>query len=213
MNQALLTFNAGEVSPYLRHRIDFDKTGSAAETLENFIPMAYGGVIKRPGMAFVAAVEAGAENTRLFPFLASDGRIINLSSAAQAPVDPAAFAGRRQLDHGNAYAQSKLALTMWSNHLAQQLGKDGPAVIAVNPGSFLGTKMVKEAYGRAGNDIEIGSDILTRAATSSEFADASGRYFDNDAGRFASPHPDALDAAKNAALVELIASTTQSISA
>ena len=149
----------------------------------------------------------------LLPLLASDGRIINLSSAAQAPVDPAAFAGRKRLDHGNAYAQSKLALTMWSNHLAQQLGAEGPAVIAVNPGSFLGTKMVEEAYGQSGKDVGIGADILTRAATSSEFADVSGRYFDNDSGRFASPHPDALDPAKNSAMVDLIASTTQSISA
>ena len=69
----------------------------------------------------------------LLPLFGTDGRIINLSSAAQAPVDPAAFLGRKQLDHGNAYAQSKLALTMWSNHLAEQLGPKGPAVIAVNP--------------------------------------------------------------------------------
>lgn len=148
---------------------------------------------------------------QLLPLLGPDGRIINLSSAAQAPVDAAAVRGGRRLDDGEAYAQSKLAITMWSNHLAAELGADGPAVIPVNPGSFLGTKMVKEAYGSAGKDVGIGVDILTRAATSDEFADATGRYYDNDAGRFGSPHPDALDPQKNQAIVELIEATIASI--
>ena len=45
----------------------------------------------------------------------------------------------------------------------------------------------------SGSDIRTGADILVRAALSDEFATASGRYFDNDTGQFASPHPDALD--------------------
>ena len=141
---------------------------------------------------------------RLLPLLGEGSRVVNLSSAAQAPVNPSAFEGRVSFGHSEAYAQSKLALTMWSNHLARVLSEDGPAVIAVNPGSFLGTKMVKAAYGTAGNDIGIGADILVRAATSADFADASGRYFDNDSGRFANPHPDALDERKNEAITGLI---------
>lgn len=141
---------------------------------------------------------------QLLPLLGEGSRVVNLSSAAQAPVDPDALAGKLRLDDSTAYAQSKLALTMWSNHLAHELGGDGPAVIAVNPGSFLGTKMVKEAYGTTGNDIGIGANILVKAATSAEFADASGRYFDNDSGRFANPHPDAMDERKNAAIADLI---------
>lgn len=141
---------------------------------------------------------------QLLPNLPADGRVVNLSSAAQAPVDLTALAGERRLDHGAAYAQSKLALTMWTRHLADGLGADGPVVVAVNPGSLLATKMVKEGFGVAGSDIEQGVDILTRAATSDEFADATGRYFDNDSGRFADPHPDALDSGKNAAVVDAI---------
>ncbi|MEM8619754.1 MAG: SDR family NAD(P)-dependent oxidoreductase [Actinomycetota bacterium] len=148
---------------------------------------------------------------RLVPLLQPEGRVVNLSSAAQAPVDGAGLTGRMPLDDGAAYAQSKLALTMWSRHLADELGAHGPTVIAVNPGSFLGTKMVKDAYGTAGNDVEIGVDILTRAATSAEFAQASGRYFDNDARRFADPHPDALDPHKNSAIVDLIESSIAAI--
>ena len=141
---------------------------------------------------------------RLLPLLGASSRVINLSSAAQAPVNLRALAGEVQLSDNAAYAQSKLALTMWSRALALSLGKDGPSVVAVNPGSMLGTKMVKEAYGVAGGDVGIGADILYRAALSDEFATASGKYFDNDAGRFARPHPDALDAAKSTDVVRTI---------
>ncbi len=142
--------------------------------------------------------------TRLLPILGASGRVVNLSSAAQSPVDPKAMAGGVRLSDGAAYAQSKLALTMWSRSLALSLKHDGPAIIAVNPGSMLGSKMVKEAFGVAGGDIRIGADVLIRAALAEEFEAASGRYFDNDKGRFASPHPDALDSKKSDAVVRVI---------
>lgn len=141
---------------------------------------------------------------RLLASMTSGGRVVNLSSAAQAPVDLNALAGKRALDDSSAYAQSKLAITMWSRHLAKQLGSGGPAVIAVNPASFIGSKMVKDAYGMDGKDLSVGSDILVDAALGERFANATGKYFDNDNGRFAAPHPDALDDAKNAALVKAV---------
>ncbi|QIZ75801.1 SDR family NAD(P)-dependent oxidoreductase [Ferrimonas lipolytica] len=146
--------------------------------------------------------------TRLLPLLDQTGRIINLSSAAQAPVNLNALVSDNAGSSDSAvYAQSKLALTMWSVDMAQKLGNQGPAVIAVNPASFLGSKLVKEAYGVAGNDLQIGADILYRAALADEFANASGKYFDNDAGQFRSPHADASNAAKNAALVAVLERT------
>ena len=151
---------------------------------------------------------------RLLPLIGASGRVINLSSAAQSPVDPEALAGRVRLsDDLTAYAQSKLALTMWSRSLALTLKDEGPAIIAVNPGSMLGTKMVKQGFGVAGGDIRIGAEILTRAALAEEFKTASGQYFDNDSGHFASPHPDALDPRKSQEIVRVIetvlAETTQ----
>ncbi|MBD1388986.1 SDR family NAD(P)-dependent oxidoreductase [Neiella sp. HB171785] len=140
----------------------------------------------------------------LLALVRPQGRVINLSSAAQAPVDLAAMQGRKVLTDNAAYAQSKLALTMWSRWQAQQWGEQGPIMVAVNPGSFLASKMVKDAYGVAGNDIGIGVDILVRAALSESFANAAGRYFDNDSGAFAQPHPDALDDAKCEALMTTI---------
>jgi len=141
---------------------------------------------------------------KLLPLLGTSGRVVSLSSAAQAPVDVRALAGAVKLSDGAAYAQSKLALTMWSRHLALALGEGGPALIAVNPGSMLGTKMVKEAYGVAGADVRVGAEILRRAALAEEFAAASGQYFDNDSGQFASPHPDALDPRKTEEVVRAV---------
>lgn len=141
---------------------------------------------------------------KLLPLLGSGGRVINLSSAAQAPVDTEALAGRVILEDMPAYAQSKLAITMWSNNLAHTLNDEGPVFVAVNPGSLLATKMVKEGFGMAGKDIGIGVDILIRAAMSDEFATASGLYFDNDVGQFASPHPDALNPQKCEEVVRVI---------
>lgn len=133
---------------------------------------------------------------KLLPLLGTSGRVVNLSSAAQSPVNPQALAGKGALADMEAYAQSKLAITMWSRTLALELKDEGPVIVAVNPGSLLATKMVKEGFGMAGKDINIGADILVRAALSEEFASASGLYFDNDSGQFSSPHPDALDPQK-----------------
>ena len=61
--------------------------------------------------------------------------------------------------------------------------------------------MVQEAYGITCNSLQIGADIVAKAALSETFAHAHGRYFDNDAGSFANPHPDAMDLKKCQQLV------------
>lgn len=143
---------------------------------------------------------------RLLPLLGSGARVVNLSSAAQAPVNLKALeSGVVIHDQLNAYAQSKLAFTIWSQVMAESHRARGIAFVAVNPGSLLGTKMVKEGFGTSGKSINIGSDILVRASLSAEFEDASGKYFDNDIGRFADPHADARNPETCRAVVDTIA--------
>ena len=149
---------------------------------------------------------------QIMPLIPTSGRVINVSSAAQSPVNLEALAGRIRLSEDfTNYAQSKLALTMWSRNLALSLKGEGPAIIAVNPGSMLGSKMVQEGFGVVGSDIRIGSEILTRAALADEFATASGQYFDNDRGQFASPHPDALHLQKCQEIVLIIEKVLEAI--
>jgi hypothetical protein len=90
--------------------------------------------------------------------------------------------------------------------MALQLGANGPSIIAINPKSFLGSKMVEQAYGVTGGNLQIGADILVKAALSDEFSDASGLYFDNDIGKFTSPHQDATNAKKIADITDVIES-------
>lgn len=140
----------------------------------------------------------------LSPLLEKEARVINLSSAAQSTVNLIAMEGKQELSDSDAYAQSKLAITMWSRYLGILNKEMGPIFIAVNPGSFLASKMVKDAYGMAGNDINIGVSILIRAALDQQFSDATGLYYDNDNATFASPHPDALNDVKCKEVVKCI---------
>lgn len=132
---------------------------------------------------------------RLLPIIPVTGRVVNLSSAAQAPVNLEALKGATELSDMPAYAQSKLALTMWTSAMSKE-HPNGPLFISVNPGSLLNTNMVKGGWGGSDNSVGIGADILFRAALSEEFDGHSGDYFDNDSGRFAPPHPDGLDKEK-----------------
>jgi len=143
----------------------------------------------------------------------NQGRIVNISSAGQAPVElqkafipttegSSPYSG----DDFQAYAQSKLAMMMWTNALAQQ--HPDHTIFSVNPASLIDTKMVKEGFGVASgrNDLSVGADILVEAAVGHKFGsgDASGKYFDNDIGDFGRPHPDCLDRHKNRQLVEAL---------
>jgi hypothetical protein len=127
--------------------------------------------------------------------------VINLSSAAQAPVNIEALLGNTELPDIQAYAQSKLAITMWTHSMALSSNVTGPVMIAVNPGSMLGSKMVQEGFGVPGGDINIGAEILTEVALEDEFCKASGKYFDNDSGHFATPHADVTNAQKAKELI------------
>lgn len=149
------------------------------------------------------------ESVRLSP-----ARVINLSSAAQAPVNFEALKGKVPLADMEAYAQSKLAITMWSQYLAAQYAESSSdddttnkhqlTVFPVNPGSLLASNMVKEGFGVDGKDINIGANILVRLALEDGLEAHSGQYFDNDIGQFSSAHQDVVNEHKVSELVDTI---------
>ncbi|MEL6998252.1 MAG: SDR family NAD(P)-dependent oxidoreductase, partial [Pseudomonadota bacterium] len=215
----VLTGSGGPVETFLA---DFSVLSSVAEfaqaIVERSAPLDVvinnAGVLKAPeaisldGLDIRFAVNLFAPvllTRRLLPVLSPTGRIVNLSSAAQSPVSIAALTGTSSLAEMEAYAQSKLALTIWSQELARDL-PDGQLTVAVNPGSLLGSKMVREGFGVSGGDLQVGVDVLTRAALSNEFAAANGQYFDNDSHRFAPPHPWAKNAHNRTEVMEAIGS-------
>ncbi|MCU4175229.1 SDR family NAD(P)-dependent oxidoreductase [Carboxylicivirga sp. N1Y90] len=140
--------------------------------------------------------------TELLPIIqrATDARIINLSSAAQSDISFDVIEGKRSVSENEAYAQSKLALTMWSFYLAKQL--QDVVVIALNPGSLLNTKMANEAYGQHWSPAEKGADIIYELALVDEHKSHSGHYFDNDAGTYARAHSEAYNASAIQQLID-----------
>lgn len=139
-------------------------------------------------------------------------RVINLSSAAQATVDLHAMAGNQPMGMQEAYAQSKLAILMWSFDFAKT--HQDILTIALNPGSLLNTKMVQEAYGRHWSSADKGANIIYDLAVSEEYTLAdSGTYFDNDQGdpkgAFNQAHPDAYDESKITELMNKTKETMQ----
>ncbi len=133
-------------------------------------------------------------------------RVINLSSAAQAPVSLDALLWKVQLWASEAYAQSKLALTMWSFYFAKN--NLDIITIAVNPGSLLNTKMANEVYGQHWSSADKGRDILYNLALWEEHENDSWKYFDNDSGRFAEAHSDTYNFDK---IEDLISNTERFI--
>lgn len=174
------------------------------------------GVLKSPtannkdGLEFRFAVNYFAPyllTNALIPLLekGTEPRIINLSSAAQATVSNTALLGKTSISTQAAYAQSKLAITMWSFHLAKAY--ENITTIAVNPGSLLNTNMVKEGYGFHRSSADKGGNILYDLAVSEEYKNSTGQYFDNDLGEekgtFGKAHPEAYHQKAIDQLIEL----------
>ena len=132
----------------------------------------------------------------LIPLLkkGSSSRIINVSSAAQSSITEEVLRGQEIATLMESYSQSKLAITMWSMHMAKTL-KD-VTVIPVNPGSLLDTNMVREAFGKSRSSANKGGDILVQLANSEDLVGFSGTYYDNDKGAFGKAHQDAYDEEK-----------------
>lgn len=169
------------------------------------------GVFKSPIAKNKAGLDLRFVVNYLAPFLLTNelmpllqkgntARIINLSSAAQASVSHDALSGKTQLGEQAAYAQSKLALTMWSFYLAKK--EQDINVIAVNPGSLLNTRMVKEGYGYHWSSADKGADILYDLAVLENYKGATGKYFDNDKGTFGKAHADAYNEAAIEKLID-----------
>jgi hypothetical protein len=77
------SFNRGEASPLLWSRIDADFWKMALEQCENFYVLLHGGLRRRSGTRFVAAVHDSATISRLFPFLFSNAQayVLEVSGA------------------------------------------------------------------------------------------------------------------------------------
>ncbi len=79
-----LSSNTGEITPRLHARVDFNKYSSSCETMENMVPLAEGGAMRRAGTRYVAEIKSSAVKGRLkrFEFSTTQSYIIEMGEQA-----------------------------------------------------------------------------------------------------------------------------------
>jgi NAD(P)-dependent dehydrogenase (short-subunit alcohol dehydrogenase family) len=130
---------------------------------------------------------------QLLPLLkrSTPSRIVNVSSAGQAPIDFDDVMLERGYTGFQAYSQSKLALVMFTFDLAEELEGSGVTANCLHPGTYMPTKMVREAGVDPVTPLEDGIAATMRLITSPEVQDINGHYFDGTSE--SAPHPQAED--------------------
>ncbi len=76
-------FTAGELSPRLMGRVDISKYFNGAQKVENFMVMAHGGIIARPGSRHVQPVKDSSAKTKLLTFEFSEDESYTLEFGDQ----------------------------------------------------------------------------------------------------------------------------------
>jgi len=130
--------------------------------------------------------------------VASRGRIVNVSSIGQQPIDFADVMLTRGYSGRRAYCQSKLAQIMFTFDLARQLDGTGVTANALHPATYMDTAMVRGDGIRPMSSVDEGAEAILHLATSPELASKTGLYFDGL--REARANPQAYDADARARL-------------
>jgi NAD(P)-dependent dehydrogenase (short-subunit alcohol dehydrogenase family) len=116
---------------------------------------------------------------RLEPLLvrSAPARIVNVSSAGQAPIDFDDVQLERSYTGVQAYCQSKLAQIMFTFDLAERLQGTGVTATCLHPATFMPTKMVRAAGTAPVSDLADGVRATTRLVADPELDGVTGRYF------------------------------------
>jgi NAD(P)-dependent dehydrogenase (short-subunit alcohol dehydrogenase family) len=128
-------------------------------------------------------------------------RIVNVSSAAQTPIDFEDVMLEREYDGMRAYAQSKLAQVMFTLDLADECDPRSVTANCLHPGTFMPTKMVLAAGVTPASPLEDGVRATLRLLADPELDEVSGRYFNGL--REAEPQSQARDAGARRRLRDL----------
>jgi NAD(P)-dependent dehydrogenase (short-subunit alcohol dehydrogenase family) len=118
-------------------------------------------------------------------------RVVNVSSAGQAPIDFDDVMLESRYDGVQAYCQSKLAQVMFTFDLADELRDAGVTVNCLHPATYMPTKMVRAAGARPASSLEAGVAATLRLVADPVLEGVTGRYFDRE--REARAHPQAHD--------------------
>jgi NAD(P)-dependent dehydrogenase (short-subunit alcohol dehydrogenase family) len=130
---------------------------------------------------------------RLEPVLgrSAPARIVNVSSAGQAPIDFDDVMLERSYDGVRAYCQSKLAQIMNTVDLAEHHRDDGVTANCLHPATLMPTKLVLSGGIKPRSTVEEGVRATYRLVADAALDGISGLYFDGEVE--AAPDPQALD--------------------
>ena len=145
-------------------------------------------------LRFAVNYLAGYLLTRLLvPLLvrSAPARVVNVSSAGQAPIDFDDVMLERSYSGVQAYCQSKLAQVMFTFDLAEELRDAGVTVNCLHPATYMPTKMVRAAGASPMSSLEEGVEATRRLVDAPELDGVTGRYFDGVQESRA--HPQAYD--------------------
>jgi NAD(P)-dependent dehydrogenase (short-subunit alcohol dehydrogenase family) len=145
---------------------------------------------------------------RLLPLIerSAPARIVNVTSAGQAPIDFDDVMLERSYNGIQAYCQSKIALVMLTFDLAEELEGSGVTANCLHPGTYLPTNMVRRAGVDPVTPLEDGVEATMRLIASPELDGVNGHYFDGTSE--SAPHPQAEDPEARRQLRELSAELT-----
>jgi NAD(P)-dependent dehydrogenase (short-subunit alcohol dehydrogenase family) len=118
-------------------------------------------------------------------------RIVNITSAGQAPIDFDDVMLERYYSGIQAYCQSKLALVMLTFDLAEELRDHGVTANCLHPGTYMPTKIVREAGASPVDSLESGVEATMRLVADAKLDGVTGSYFERTRERLA--HPQAYD--------------------
>src|SRR5256885_656060 len=145
-------------------------------------------------LRFAVNYLAGYLLTRLLlPLLeqSAPARIVNISSAGQAPIDFEDVMLERRYDGVRAYRQSKLAQIMFTLDLAAELRGRGVTATCLHPATYMPTKIVLADRVTPASSLEDGVRATARLVAAPELDGVTGRYFNGL--RPGGPHPQAHD--------------------
>jgi NAD(P)-dependent dehydrogenase (short-subunit alcohol dehydrogenase family) len=99
-------------------------------------------------------------------------RIVNVSSAGQAPIDFDDVMLERSYDGVQAYCQSKLAQILFTFDLTDELAGSGVVATCLHPSTYMPTKIVPSPISTIADGVEATMRLLTEPA-----GEIGGRYF------------------------------------
>jgi len=140
---------------------------------------------------------------RLLPLIkrTAPARIVNVSSAGQAPIDFDDVMLEQSYTGVQAYCQAKLGLVMLTFDLAEELEGSGVTANCLHPGTYMPTNMLSRAGIEPVTPLEEGVEATLRLIASPEVEGVNGHYFDGTSE--SAPHPQAEDPEARRQLREL----------